>query len=365
MRVHLLIIIVVFFSSAKVEAQTTSNTINPDWDGGGDWTGNAPGYDMSESAILDNNSTITDPITVNDGYTLTINAGAVLTTNEVITVKEGGTLIVNGTITGTDGGKEFKIEKGTFIVNSGGSFNWDGYWTSNDNPATITVNGSVSVEGNLDNSVTIEGGGSISVLGTLNNGGEIFGCDDGGADCCPAGVCALPVELLHFEATKRNNATVIFWSTASELNNDFFTVLRSEDHITWVEVATISGAGNSSSILNYQFIDHFHSSSTVYYQLKQTDYDEAYSYSSIISVSNLPLSFSIYPNPSDEFLILEMKDIEQNKMMIFNSTGRKVQIPSVISKDKILLDTSGLKNGVYFVKIVSTSTTLSSNFVKH
>ncbi|MCG8306043.1 MAG: T9SS type A sorting domain-containing protein [Cytophagales bacterium] len=348
-------------------AQTTSTTTNPDWTSDSDWTGTAPDYDMNQSAILAHNSTITDPLIINNGLTLTINSGVTLTTNEVITIKEGGTLIVNGTITGTDSGKEFKIEKGTFTVNSGGALNWAGYWTSDDNPATITINGLVSIDGDMSNKVTISGSGNIEVGGTLNNdGGSIFGCTDSGADCCAGSGCLLPIELISFYGVPVRNGIDIYWSTASEINNDFFTIERSSNGIQWEIIHETKGAGNSSIVLKYSYTDSNPPIGTVYYRLKQTDYDGTFSYSDIIVVNSFLTKDAInsYPNPAFDSFTLKSGNIQNLEVLIFNSFGQQFDLPVKRYFNKIEFDITSLKSGIYFVNVRNHSLAYKTNFIK-
>ncbi|MEP7170130.1 MAG: hypothetical protein ABI855_12225, partial [Bacteroidota bacterium] len=66
----------------------------------------------------------------------------------------------------------------------------------------------------------------------------------------------LPVELLFFTAAPVDNKEVLCsWSTASEINNDFFTVERSKNGKSFEEVEKVKGAGNSTKPLNYSFTD--------------------------------------------------------------------------------------------------------------
>lgn len=67
----------------------------------------------------------------------------------------------------------------------------------------------------------------------------------------------LPVNLLNFDAYQQNNEVVINWKTASEVNNDYFTVKRSADGITWESLLTVMWAGNNLSVLNYSAVDRF------------------------------------------------------------------------------------------------------------
>jgi hypothetical protein len=84
----------------------------------------------------------------------------------------------------------------------------------------------------------------------------------------------LPITLLSFTARATPAGTVeTAWTTASEVNNDFFTVERSRNGNQWEAVGHIEGAGNSTTVLNYTFTDDAPHSGSSYYRLRQTDFD--------------------------------------------------------------------------------------------
>jgi len=96
----------------------------------------------------------------------------------------------------------------------------------------------------------------------------------------------LPIELISFSATCNNNNTEIKWTTASETNNNFFTVERSTDANSFETVRIIPGSNNSNYIISYNTIDDSQPlSNIVYYRLKQTDYDGSSKYSEVVSIS--------------------------------------------------------------------------------
>lgn len=79
------------------------------------------------------------------------------------------------------------------------------------------------------------------------------------------------------------------WSTASEKDNDYFTLWRSFDGQTWDDITKLSGAGNSNELLTYQYIDRniilqSVENNAIYYKLSQTDYDGTKEFFQIISV---------------------------------------------------------------------------------
>lgn len=97
--------------------------------------------------------------------------------------------------------------------------------------------------------------------------------------------CSLPIELLYFDAQKKDNKKVqLHWATSSEINNDYFTIMRSKDSYTWENIEMIDGAGNSNYIINYEEWDKNPFSGISFYKLKQTDYDGHESFSDIVSV---------------------------------------------------------------------------------
>src|ERR1700751_1021249 len=83
----------------------------------------------------------------------------------------------------------------------------------------------------------------------------------------------LPVELVSFTADCSNGHELLNWSTASETNNDYFLVERSDDGNTFYEIGRAAGHGTSSQTNNYTFTDPQPLSGTVYYRLEQIDYN--------------------------------------------------------------------------------------------
>lgn len=371
MKGLILVAFTVFYGgiAGEASAQSTSNRVNPNWNTNSHWTANAPRYDTSRSGILAHNSNVTgNPFIINNGHTITINAGATLTTNETFTIKEGGTLIINGTLRGTGSGKEFKIEKGTLIINAGGVLDWAGYWTSDDEPSTITIDGFAEIGGNMSVKVDINGSGNIEVDGTLNNdGGSIFGCSSSGSGCCAGGGgCLLPIELAYFDAELIDNLIFINWATLSEINNELFTIYRSSATSLWEEIGTLPGAGNSDELVEYEFVDHSFPNSLLYYQLKQTDYDGAYSYSPMVVVepAKADSEVKLYPNPAQDLIRLTYKAQDSEKFHVLDSQGKYMNITPIIRSNTVEFDISQLPTGSYFVCIQGLESKASYQFIK-
>lgn len=97
----------------------------------------------------------------------------------------------------------------------------------------------------------------------------------------------LPVEMLYFYLNVYPSFNYLIWSTASELNSDYFQIERSIDGIEWKSVGIKLASGNSNSKIDYNFSDYFEDFVIHYYRLKQVDYNGQFKIYDIISADNL------------------------------------------------------------------------------
>jgi hypothetical protein len=100
-------------------------------------------------------------------------------------------------------------------------------------------------------------------------------------------LAALPVGLVSFEGKYSENKTVLEWKTATESNNDYFTIQRSVDAFKFENIGTVKGSGNNTGYKTYAYTDFPPSKENTifYYRLQQTDLDQKISYSEIIQVN--------------------------------------------------------------------------------
>lgn len=97
---------------------------------------------------------------------------------------------------------------------------------------------------------------------------------------------SLPIELLSFNGVSNKGYNSLYWSTASETNNDYFSVEKTLDGNNYSVVGVVNGAGNSQILNNYELKDFSVEKVINYYRLKQTDINGNYKYSDIISIDN-------------------------------------------------------------------------------
>ncbi len=163
---------------------------------------------------------------------------------------------------------------------------------------------------------------------------------------------SLPIELIIFEASHEEGYNQLYWSTASEINNDYFTIEHSIDGINFEDIAIISGVGNSSTRNDYGCSHHNYKKGSInYYRLKQTDFDGVYKYHKTISVNNnnqIDFSVILYPNPTNDNFIVSSNDNKINRIRIVDIRGRVVYDEFYYSGK---VDISNLPKGTYVVEI--------------
>ncbi len=190
---------------------------------------------------------------------------------------------------------------------------------------------------------------------TVNAGGSDVVVAQLPLDCSCGAV--LPSELISFEGINQGAVNILKWETGSEINNDFFTVERSSNGKKFESVGIIKGAGNSSNMLNYSFIDHEPFSGINYYRLKQTGYDRKYTYSNVIPINtNSEPCLKIFPNPADKEninLILMTPSATKLFIVISDIAGREIfsKTLSELQDGKFLIKTDKLSRGIYFVTV--------------
>ncbi len=167
----------------------------------------------------------------------------------------------------------------------------------------------------------------------------------------------LPIKLNYFDAYNINNQIELRWETASEINNDFFTIERSIDGINFKPIEIIKGAGNSSKVLNYSTIDKEPEIGINYYRLKQTDYDGKFEYSSIVNITQKGdlNTISIYPNPNNGNFTISTQNSQVIDYQIIDYSGKAIKIGTINSLNSNL-NISDLSPGIYFLL-----TTLNNN----
>ncbi len=168
---------------------------------------------------------------------------------------------------------------------------------------------------------------------------------------------ALPVTLLHFNATTDYRNTYLNWATALEINNKGFEILKSTNGEFFKPVEFVSGKINSNNVTNYNIELPYEQN--VYYKLKQIDLDGHFSFSKTAFVAGINTEINVFPNPvinelnitkSEEIKSIQVIDLLGNSVMQLNEVNSKINLTHVNSGIYIVLITDK-HNKVWMYKI--------------
>lgn len=192
-------------------------------------------------------------------------------------------------------------------------------------------------------------GGANGVSGNTSNGTAsltsvtAFGTFTFGSDNSQP----LPVKLIKFDAKVVDRKVFLRWTTSTEVNNDYFEIEKSLNGIDFQKIGRVKGNGNSSQIVNYQFIDSNLILQKTFYRLKQVDFNEEFSYSGIRKVDYeniMSAKLIVYPNPTTSSITVTGE--EDAIFQILNVYGQ-----IILESDLQNIDLSGYSPGVYILKI--------------
>jgi PKD repeat protein len=181
--------------------------------------------------------------------------------------------------------------------------------------------------------ITSENAGSFNVASTPNS-------------------TALPVNLVKFQANKKDNDALLSWTTLSEVNNDGFVIMKSIDGKNFEALDFVKGKGNSSEEQVYQYTDQDLSFGQYYYMLVQKDFDGNTSNSEVVNISFTAdgNTIAVYPNPTKDLINLEGSGVLKN-VKLFNALGQEISVSqNIVAENKIQIQVSNIPRGIYTVK---------------
>lgn len=176
----------------------------------------------------------------------------------------------------------------------------------------------------------------------------------------------LPITLVAWDGQCEGKVVKLTWTTASEQDNDHFTIEKSRDASEWAGIGTVPGAGNSSSMISYSFTDDG-TQGLAYYRLRQTDINGTTTVSNVIAAGcgtdngiaivnawddgdylNLVVSSTL-----DAVYDLTLMDA-QGKVM----TTRASQVINTGSTT-LRVDKRGIATGIYMVQLLNSTNVMS------
>ena len=185
-----------------------------------------------------------------------------------------------------------------------------------------------------------------------------------GKDVAAYAAIVMPIELVYFEAYNSGDQVYFKWQTASELNNDYFTIECSTDAEDFEPLATIQGSGTTNYTVDYDYQYRLNYVGTMYYRLKQTDYDGISTYSKTEAVTFAAKAvkkaddFTIYPNPAVDFVTIAGGEYES--VAFVSSDGKIMSEQAPQSRHSVEM----LPKGLNIVVIRTANGNVSKTIIK-
>ena len=205
------------------------------------------------------------------------------------------------------------------------------------------------------NNATIDPDSYLSVDG--NTGSPLLGA-----------YTPLPISLTSFSAkTMDGNTVALNWSTASEENNEYFSIEHSTNGRDFKELDQVVGAGTTYESQHYSFIHKNALKGSNYYRLMQMDYDGTFSFSEIEVVMLFDQNeIRIQPTLTQNSITISFSEkMNYGSIEIINWLGQVVYSDQVLGdNENISVNVSHLESGHYIVKISDGNEIKSSRFVK-
>lgn len=175
------------------------------------------------------------------------------------------------------------------------------------------------------------------------------------------GINPLPVEYISFNAFANSNHVDVSWSTASEVNSDYFIVEKSTNGSTFSPIGKVGAAGFSTATQSYQYVDAHPVQGNNYYRLKQMDRNGTFEYSSVRVVNFKKSAMNVFPNPvTDRVISVSMDNFEDEyleaRLMDLNGkivVATNMQFSS--SSDAQFVIDATLSPGVYLFELMNAT----------
>lgn len=186
-------------------------------------------------------------------------------------------------------------------------------------------------------------------------------------DCIPT-----PVTMIRFDGVVLPEGNFITWATASEINNDYFTLARSNDGVNFITIGTVKGAGTVSTSRSYELLDKNAPEGLSYYRLVQTDFNGTTNVVGLIVLqrhSSTVGFVEVSPIPTTNLLNISFNTSVSGEIefTVHDIIGRKISSHKKMAQLGLNQTTLEVKNfaaGVYFISFNNGFGIQTTRFVK-
>ncbi len=169
---------------------------------------------------------------------------------------------------------------------------------------------------------------------------------------CVTTGCILATKLSTFSAVSSNCAAKLNWTATIETDLKNYEIQTSADGNTFKTISTIAPK-NPASLNNYNFSTASFSNK-IFFRLKMVDVDGKYTFSDVVplTVKCDANSVNIYPNPSTDFLQVNIDKNKISNVVIISAAGKTV-LTTTLQFENNKISVKALPAGLYVVKIIN------------
>lgn len=171
----------------------------------------------------------------------------------------------------------------------------------------------------------------------------------------------LPVTLITFNAKSNNSGVKLNWQTALEENIRQFEIEYSIDGISFIYLGNVP-AKNAATGSVYSFLHAIVYDGEILYRLKITDNDGSFKYSDIVRVVlNDNVKNMITPSViTNGVMNVNLNNRKYKSLQLISMNGTMVLKKDIAAQSgNIKVPVSNLAAGIYMVRLIGSSTTIS------
>ncbi|MEP2772431.1 MAG: T9SS type A sorting domain-containing protein [Fulvivirga sp.] len=161
----------------------------------------------------------------------------------------------------------------------------------------------------------------------------------------------LPVTIMDFKASKKQNHVLVSWTTTSEINNSHFELYQGIGSPSdFKKISIVNKSSSEESVKSYEHMEYSPPCGKLYYQLVNIDYDNHKDFSEIISIENNTCDLRVYPNPTKNGQFnISGRDIKGIEFKLYSLDGQLIS-NFKLSGNHQAIDVTDLIPGLYFLR---------------
>ena len=173
----------------------------------------------------------------------------------------------------------------------------------------------------------------------------------------------LPVEWTQVSTRSTDTGPEVYWSVASETDNDFFEVMRgvpAGDTLSWEPIGSLAGRGTAYTAADYDFVDASAPPvPTLYYRVVQQDFDGTRSASAVVahqretSDTQEPSPLVQLVNPVGDVLYFTSTAAHLGEAELLDASGRHLARFAVSPGRNAIAWPGAVGSGLYLLRVRS------------